>query len=146
MRTVRLARVAAQAEILLLRRLLAVAIRHAIFGVVAAVFAIAVLVMLHVVAVMALERFAILSPIVSVAIVLGVDLVVAALFGAMAAGKITDPVADEARRVRDTSIEQARQSLTLAALLAPATRVVAQTGLVRVLAQMLGAGLRRSRG
>jgi hypothetical protein len=146
MRTVRLARVAAQAEILLLRRLLAVAIRHAIFGVVAAVFAIAVLVMLHVMAVMALERFAILSPIVSVAIVLGVDLVVAALFGAMAAGKITDPVADEARRVRDTSIEQARQSLTLAALLAPATRVVAQTGLVRVLAQMLGAGLRRSRG
>ena len=145
MRTVRLARVAAQAEILLLRRLLAVAIRHAIFGVIAAIFAIAVLVLLHVVAVLALETFAGLSPILSVAIVLGVDLAVAALFGVLAAGKITDPVADEARRVRDTSIEQARQSLTLAAMLAPATRMVAQTGLVRVVAQMLGAGLRRSR-
>ncbi len=146
MRTVRLARVAAQAEILLLKRLLAVAIRHAIFGVVAAVFALAFLTLLHVIAVMALERFAGLSPIVSVAIVLVVDLLIAAVFGLLAAGKIADPVADEARRVRDASIEQARQSLTLAALLAPATRMVAQTGLVRVVAQLVGSGLRRSRG
>jgi hypothetical protein len=146
MRTVRLARVAAQAEILLLRRLLAVAIRHAIFGVIAAVFAIAVLILIHVLGVLALEQYAGLGPIPSVAIVLAVDLVIAALFGLLAAGKIADPVADEARRVRDTSIEQARQSLTLAALLAPATRVVAQTGLIRVLVRLLGSGLRRSRG
>lgn len=135
MRTVSLTRVAVRAEILLLRRLLAVAVRHAIFGAVAAVFAIGVLVLLHIEGVIALEQFAGLSPIVAVAIALGFDLVIAAIFGTMAAGKITDPVADEARRVRDTSIEQARQSLTLAALLAPATRMVAQTGLIKVLAR-----------
>ena len=146
MRTVRLTRVALQAEILLLKRLAAVAVRHAIFGAVAAVFALAFLTCLHVIAVMAIERFANLSPIVSVAIVLGLDLIVTAIFGVLAAGKISDPVADEARRVRDTSLEQARQSLTLAAMIAPATRMVAQTGLVRVLTRAASSGLRRSRG
>ncbi len=145
MRTVRLARVAAQAEILLLRRMLAVAIRRAVFGVVAGIFAIAVLVLLHVVIVQALERFAGLSPILSVAILLVVDLLLAGLFGLLAAGKVADPVADEARRVRDTSLEQARQSLTLAAMIAPATRLVAQTGLVRVIARLAGLGVRRTR-
>ena len=145
MRTVRLARVAAQAEILLLRRYLAAAVRHTIFGAVAAVFAIAVLVLLHVLAVTALEQLAGLSPLASVAIVLGVDILFAAVFGFLATRTIADPMLEEARRVRDTSIEQARQSLTMAALLAPATRVVAQTGLIRVLFNLFGAGVRRSR-
>ena len=145
MRTVRLARVALQAEILLLRRLLAIAIRHAIFGVVAAVFAIAVLVMVHVMAVEALEQWGGLSPLLSTTIVFVLDLLAAGGFGFMATRRIDDPVADEARRVRDTSMEQARQSLTLAALIAPATRVVAQTGLVRVVARLLGSGLRGRR-
>ncbi len=145
MRTVRLARVALQAEILLLRRMLAVAIHHVIFGVVAAVFAIAVLVLLHVLAIEALEQWAHLSPLASTAIVFAVDLVLAGVFGFIATRKVTDTVAEEARRVRDTSIEQARQSLTLAAMIAPATRVVAQTGLVRVVARLLGSSLRRTR-
>ncbi len=145
MRTVRLARVAAQAEVLVLRRYLAAALRHTIFGVVAGVFAIAVLVLLHVLATVALEQLARLSPLASVAIVLAVDVVFMAVFGFLATRTIADPVLEEARRVRDTSIEQARQSLTMAALLAPATRVVAQTGLVRVMFNLLGAGIRRSR-
>ena len=144
MRTVRLARVALQAEILLLRRMLAVAIHHVIFGVVAAVFAIAVLVLLHVLAIEALEQWAHLPPLASTAIVFAVDLVLAGVFGFIATRKVTDSVAEEARRVRDTSIEQARQSLTLAAMIAPATRVVAQTGLVRVVARLLGSSLRRT--
>jgi hypothetical protein len=145
MRTVRLARVAAQAEILLLRRYVSVAARRAMFGAVAAVFALGVLILLHVVAVMALEAYASLPPIGAVAIVLGVDLALAIIFGLLASGSIADPIADEARRVRDQSIEQARQSLTLAAMLAPATRLVAQTGLLRMVVRALGAGLRRSR-
>ncbi len=145
MRTARLTRVAIQAEILLLRRYLAAAVRHTIFGVVAAVFAIAVLVLLHVLAVTALEQLAHLSPLASVAIVFAVDLLFTAMFGFLATRTIADPVLEEARTVRDTSIEQARQSLTMAALLAPATRVVAQTGLVRVVFNLLGAGIRRSR-
>jgi len=145
MRTVRLARVAAQAEILLLRRMLAVVIRHTIFGAVAAAFAISVFVLLHVLSIEALEQLGGWSSLASAAIVLAVDLIVAAVFGILAMGKITDPIAEEARRVRDTSLEEARQSLTLAAILAQATRVVAQTGLVRVVARSLGAGVRRAR-
>jgi hypothetical protein len=144
MRTVRLARVAAQAEILLLRRMLTVVVRHAIFGAVAAVFAIAALVGVHVAGVLALEQFAHLSPLASVAIVLAVDLVIAVIFGLLASGKIADPVADEARRVRDQSLEQARQSLTLASMLAPATRLVAQTGVLRMLVRA-ATGARRAR-
>ncbi len=145
MRTVRLGRVALQAEILLLRRLLAIAVRHAIFGVIAGVFAIAVLVLLHVLAIEALQQWAGLSPLLSTAIVFAVDLVLAGVFGFTATRRIDDPVAEEARRVRDTSLEQARQSLTLAAMIAPATRVIAQTGLVRVVARLLGSSLRRVR-
>jgi len=145
MRTVRLARVAAQAEIILIRRTVAVAVRRAIYGAVAAVFALAVLTLLHILAVLALERFAAFTPIIACAIVLGVDLVIAIIFGLLAAGEISDPVADEARQVRDQSLEQARQSLTLAALLAPATRMIAQTGLIRILIRAVNGTLRRSR-
>ena len=143
MRTVRLARVAAQAEILLVRRLVSSIVRRAVLGVVAAVFAIAVLVLLHVAACLALEQFAHLSALLSVVIVLVVDLVIAGIFGLLASGKVADPVAEEARRVRDQSLEQARQSLTLAAMLAPATRIVAQTGVLRVLMRAAGVGRAR---
>ena len=143
MRTARLARVAAQAEILLLRRQLTAVARRAAFGAVAAVFTVAVLVLLHVLIVTALEQWAGLSPLLSVFIMTVIDLIPAAVFGMFALGKISDPVADEARRVRDLSLEQARQSLTMAALVAPATRVVAQTGLVRVLFGLLTSGRRR---
>ncbi len=108
-------------------------------------FAIAVLVLLHVSAVIVLEQVAGLSPLLSVAIVLAVDLVFAVVFGLLATRRIEDPLIAEARRVRDTSLEQARQSLTLAAMLAPATRVVAQTGLIRVLFNLFGSGVRRVR-
>ncbi len=145
MRTVRLARVAAQAEILLVRRIISGVVRRAILGVVAAVFALGVLILLHVIIVMALEQFAHLMPIASVAIVLAVDLIIAVIFGLMANGTIADPVAEEARRVRDQSLEQARQSLTFAAMVAPATRMVAQTGLLRVLVRAAGSAMRRSK-
>ncbi len=138
MRTVRLARLAAQAEILLVKRIATSVIRRAVYGAVAAVFALALLVLLHVIAALALVQYAQLSPVVAVAIVAVVDLVIAGIFGLIAMGKVNDPVILEARRVRDQSIEQARASLTMAALLAPATRMVAQTGLLRVLVRAAG--------
>ena len=143
MRTARLARVAAQAEILLIRRTITGVIRRAIYGAVAAVFALGLLTALHVAGALALVDYAHLAPVAAVAIVAAVDLVVVIVFGLLAAGEIKDPVIEEARRVRDQSIEQARATLTLASLLAPATRVVAQTGLLRVLVRAAGAGLRR---
>ncbi len=145
MRTARLARVAAQAEILLIKRTVSGIVRRAIYGAVAAVFALGLLTGLHVAAALALVEYAHLSPVPSVAIVAAVDLVIVIVFGLLAAGEIKDPVIEEARRVRDQSIEQARATLTLAALLAPATRLVAQTGLLRVLFRAAGSGLRRAR-
>jgi hypothetical protein len=145
MRSIRLARVAARAEFLLLQRLAVVAARRAAFGLVASVFAIAALALLHVIGVLALEQYAHLAPIVALAIVLGIDLAFAALCGALASGRIPDPVADEARRVRDLSLEQARQSLTVASLLASGTRAMAETGLLRLGVRMVRSGLRRSR-
>ena len=143
MRTVRLARLAAQAEILLVKRIATSLIRRAMYGAVAAVFALAFLVLLHVIAALALVQYAGLSPVVAVAIVAVVDLVIAGIFGLIAMGKANDPVILEARRVRDQSIEQARASLTMAALLAPATRLVAQTGLLGVLMRSVGVGRRK---
>jgi uncharacterized membrane protein len=145
MRTVRLARIAAQAEILLVRRIAANVVRRAIFGAVAALFALAVLILLHVIGVMALERYAHFEPIIAAAIVLGVDLVIAVIFFLLASGKMADPIVQEARRVRDDSLEQARQSITVGAMLASSTRLLAQTGLLRLIVRALGSGLRRSR-
>ena len=145
MRTARLARVAAQAEILLIKRTVSGIVRRAIYGTVAAVFALGLLAALHVAGALALVDYAHMVPVAAVAIVAAVDLVIVVIFGLLAAGEIKDPVIEEARRVRDQSIEQARQTLTLAALLAPATRMVAQTGLLRVLVRAAGSGLRRAR-
>ncbi len=145
MRTARLARVAAQAEILLIKRTVTGIVRRAIYGAVAAVFALGLLAGLHVAAALALVDYAHIVPVAAIGIVAGVDLVVVIVFGLLAAGEIRDPVIEEARRVRDQSIEQARATLTLAALVAPATRVIAQTGLLRVLMRAAGSGLRRVR-
>ena len=145
MRTARLARVAAQAEILLIKRTVSGFVRRALYGAVAAVFALGLLTGLHVLGALALVEYAHMVPVAAVAIVGGVDLVIVVVFGLLAAGEIKDPVIEEARRVRDQSIEQARATLTLAALLAPATRMVAQTGLLRVLVRAAGSGLRRTR-
>jgi hypothetical protein len=123
-RTTRLARLAAQAEILLIRREIKTVIRRVIYGVVAAVFAIAVLVLLHVLGYMALVQFAGLSPVASTAIVLGVDLVLAGLFAMMANGAMKDPVAEEARLLRDQSLSQIKETLTMGALLRPAGRML----------------------
>jgi len=145
MRALRLTRVAAKAEILLLRRLVTVAVRRAILGAVAAVFALAALILLHVIGYLALRQYAQLAPIWAACVVCGVDILIAAVFGLLAGSHPADPIADEARRVRDLSLEQARQSLTLAAMIAPVTRLVADTGLLRLLLKLLGAPFRRKR-
>ncbi len=124
MRTTRLARVAAEAEILLIRREVKTAVRRGIYGAVAAVFAIGVLILLHVVGFLALEQFAHFAPLVAAAIILGVDLVLAGLFALLASGAMKDPVAEEARLIRDQSLSQIKETLTMAAVLKPAGRML----------------------
>ncbi len=124
MRTLTFTKLAAQAEILVLRRQATVVARRVAYGVVAAAFGVGVLVLLHIVGYMALVQFAALAPFYAALIVLGVDLVFTLVFALMASGTIADPVLEEARLVRDQSLEQIRETLTIAALVRPAGRLL----------------------
>jgi hypothetical protein len=124
MRTLTLTKLAAQAEVLVLRRQASAVARRAAYGAVAAVFGLGALVLLHLVGYLALLQFALLSPLFATLILLGVDVLFLLLFALMASGTMSDPVLAEARLVRDQSLEQVRESLTLAALIRPAGRVL----------------------
>jgi hypothetical protein len=145
MRSYRLARLAAEAEILLIRREIKTAIRRGAYGAVAAIFALGVLILLHVLGYMALRQYAQLSPFISAAIVLGVDAGFALIFGLLASGAMKDPVAEEARLLRDQSLAQVKDTLTMAAVLRPAGRMLGRKhiyGLVLagLTARFLGSG------
>jgi hypothetical protein len=123
-RTTRLARLAAEAEILLIRREIKTAIRRAIYGVVAAIFALGALALLHLVGYEALRQYAHLPQVAAAGIVLAVDIVIAVVFLLLANGAMADPVAAEARLIRDQSLAQIKETLTMAALLKPAGRLL----------------------
>jgi hypothetical protein len=124
MRSLRLARVAADAEMLLLRRRVAGVQKRVIFGAVAAVFGVALLATLHALGYVALTQFAQLSRFVAVSIVAGVDLAFAALFGILASVTIKDSVAEEAIQLRDTSLAQMKTGFATTAMLLPAGRLL----------------------
>lgn len=124
MRTTRLARLAAEAEILLIRREIKTIVNRAIYGAVAAVFALFLLGAVHVIAYMALRQYGGLDPVIAAAIVLGVDLVVTAVFAVLANGAMKDPIAEEARMLRDQTLAQIKDTLTMAAVLRPAGRML----------------------
>ncbi len=144
-RPLRLARVAAQAEVLVVRRQMAGYARRAVWAAAAAVFALGVLILAHIIAYMALRQYAMFGPIPAAAIVLAADLVITIVFAVMASGEVRDPILDDARRLRDQSLDQARQSMTLAAMVAPLTRVAAETGLIRLVLRLVGSAFRRQR-
>ena len=114
MRTVELAKVAASAEALRLRRVAVRQGRRAAYGVGAAVFGIAVFVLLHVVAYNAMVPR--ISPLVASLIILAVDLVVAAVLGYLAFSNKPDAVEDEAKMIRQQAIVELRKSMTVVAL------------------------------
>ncbi len=114
MRTVELAKVAASAEALRLRRVAVRQGRRAAYGVGAAVFGIAVFVLLHVVAYNAMVPR--VSPLVASLIILAVDLVVAAVLGYLAFSNKPDAVEDEAKMIRQQAIVELRKSMTVVAL------------------------------
>ncbi len=124
MRTTRLARLAAEAEILLIRREIRTLINRAIYGAVAAVFGLFLLSAVHVLAYMALRQYGGLGPVVAAAIILAVDLIVTLVFSLLARGAMRDPVAEEARMLRDQSLAQIKDTLTIAAVLKPAGRML----------------------
>jgi len=124
MRTVTLTKLAAQAEILVLRRQATALARRAAYAAVAAAFGLGVLVLLHIVGYLALLQFAHLPPFYAALILLAADLLFLLIFALMANGTMSDPILAEAILVRDQSLEQVRESLTVAALIRPAGRLL----------------------
>ncbi len=122
MRTVELGRTAAQAELLRIKRLFRRQAMRGVWGAIAAVFAIAVLVMVHVVAFMVLAPP--LTPVWAAVVVLAFDLVMLVIFGVMAATSKPDRIEIEARDIRDRALIEMRESMAVAALLNPVGRVV----------------------
>ena len=120
MRSVRLAKVAARAETVRIRRLLSRTVKRVVFGVVAALFAVACLVLVHVLGFEALTQFAAMAPFWAALIVFGVDVVFTVIFGILAAGVVPDPIEREALALRQRSVGELRGALARDALLGSA--------------------------
>ena len=116
MRAVTLARTAADAEVLLIRREMATAFRRAAYAAVAAVFGVGVLIELHVLAYFELRTHASwATPPFAMVTVLAFDLLVALICLLMARSS-ADPVADELRGLRDQCVAEVRRSMGGAAV------------------------------
>jgi hypothetical protein len=115
MRAVNLAKVAAEAEILRVRHMLKRQGMRAAFGLVAVLFALGVLVLAHVAGWQVLRLY--VPPIYATLILLGVDLVVAAIFGILAARSSPSGAEREALAIRQRALHEARSSLALGALI-----------------------------
>lgn len=120
MRVIRLLRLAAQAEALRWKRLGRGYAIQAVFAVVAAAFALMLLLMLHVAALVWLSDM--LGGVWAALIVAFADLVITALLGFLAARRAEDPLAMEAERVRDDALRQVGDQAARAAMLAPLLR------------------------
>jgi uncharacterized membrane protein (DUF4010 family) len=115
MRAVNLATIAAKAEILRIQRMLKRQGLRAVFDLVAVLFALGVLVLAHVAGWQVLRLY--VPPIYATLIFLGVDLVVAAIFGILAARSSPSGAEREALAIRQRALHEARSSLALGALI-----------------------------
>jgi hypothetical protein len=116
MRAINLAKVAAEAEILRIQHMLKRQGIRAALGLVAILFALGVLVLTHI-AGWQLLRLSDVPPIYATLILLGVDLVVAAIFGILAARSSPSRDEREALTIRQRALHGARSSLALGALI-----------------------------
>jgi hypothetical protein len=133
-KTVDLGRAAANAEVLRLKRMMGRQVTRVVFGVVAVVFLIGALILLHVVGYLALRPY--LTPLVASAVVLAVDLVIAIICGVLAMRNSPDAIEVEAKLLRDQSIMAMKDSLKFAALVGPVGAAA-----TRLLGRKRGAGL-----
>ena len=117
-----LAKVAAEAEILRIQYMLKRQGMRAAFGLVAAIFTVGVLVLAHIAGWQVLRLY--LSPIYATLILLGVDFVIAALFGILAARSSPSRDEREALAIRQRAWHEARSSLALGALIPVAGRLL----------------------
>lgn len=131
MRAFRLTAASLEAERVLLTLQAQRTARRAIFGAVAGILACAALAMLHVLAWVWLESW---TPLQRAGALLGADVALAAIFGALAAYSRPGPQEIEARVLRDTAFAQAKASFSLLPLIgtmAASPLVAAVVGLLR---------------
>ena len=133
MRTATLARIAAEAEALRWRRRASKIAYRVAYGLVALVFVLAVIAGLQVTGYLALRIWLApntWAPVFAALIVMGVDLLIAALFGVMASrGTGTDQVQIEALEVRREAVREMGDVLTTFAVLRPLLRILPKRGL-----------------
>lgn len=129
MRTLRLARVAAEAEGLLLRRRLRRTAIRASLAAVAALFAIAAIAMLHVFVLLRLVP--VWGPETAALSVGGGDLLLAIILALVATLSPSDRIATEAARVRDQALNEMRSVFTVTSLLRPLTGLLLEQWLLR---------------
>ena len=138
MRTVELAKVAVAAEALRLRRIARRQAMRGAYGAGAAVFGIAVLIVLHIVIYQILRIW--LSPLVSSILVLVLDGAIAGVLGYLALQNTPDSVELEARQIKAQAIAEMKRSLTLMTMAAEVGGLVlrnrTRTGMKRGMAQV----------
>jgi hypothetical protein len=122
MRAVNLAKVAVEAEILRIQHMLKRQGMRAAFGLVAVIFTLGVLVLAHVAGWQILRLY--VPPIYATLILLGLDLVVAAIFGILAAKSSPSRAESDALAIRQRALREARSSLALGALIPIASRLL----------------------
>ncbi len=122
MRSTNLLKIAAEAEVLRLRALIKRQARRGTYGAVAAIFAVAVLTLAEVAAWQGLRLK--VEGIAATLILLGINLVFAAVFGLLAARSAPGRTEQEALRVRRDALDAARGSLAFATLVPTATHLL----------------------
>ena len=126
MRAVELAKVAAAAEALRLRRIARRQGIRAAFAAGAAVFAIAVLIVLHVVIWHLLVGY--VTPVQASLIVMVIDVVIAVALGVLALRNTPDSVEQEALAIRQQAVIDMKASLTMMSVVASAAGVALRSG------------------
>jgi len=113
MQSINLLRIAAEAELLRLRAMLARQGRRAGFGAIALVFTLGVLILVEVAVWQMLSWY--VAPFSATLILLGINLVIAAGCGALAVWSSPNAVERDALRVRQEALDGARRAVTVSA-------------------------------
>ena len=122
MRTAELAKVAANAEKLRLQTLAKRQAMRGVFGAVAALFGLGVLILLHVLGYQLLRRG--LGPVASTLVLLAVDLVIVIVCGVLALRSAPSTVEQEAEDIRRQALREMRTTMTVMGMIGPATRLL----------------------
>ena len=122
MRSINLLRIAAEAELLRLRAMMARQGRRAAFGIIAFIFVLGVLVSTEAAGWQVLRLY--VASIAATLILLGVNLVIAGIFGLLAARSAPGHAEQEALQVRRQALEAARGSLAFTAAVPVATTLL----------------------